>query len=207
MLWAGVPTEASLPALQVEIYYSSPTGRPLPHLAVGRRARNGRARMKTLLIVVHSLTGGARQMAEAACLGASAEPSVQPRLVSAQDARAADVLAAEGYIFATPENLAAMAGQMKDFFDRTYYPVLDRINGRPYASLICAGSDGENAARQIARIAIGWRLRVVAAPLIVCTKAQTPEAILAAKTIGSADLDRCRDLGAALAAGLAAGIF
>ncbi len=50
-----------------------------------------------------------------------------------------------------------MAGVMKDFFDRTYYPALDRIVGRPYATLICAGSDGENAARQIHRIASGWR--------------------------------------------------
>jgi NAD(P)H-dependent FMN reductase len=86
-------------------------------------------------------------------------------------------------VFATPENLAAIAGLMKDFFDRCYYPVLDRINGRPYAALICAGSDGSNAARQIARIATGWRLRDVAPPLIVCTRAQTPEAILAPKLI------------------------
>jgi multimeric flavodoxin WrbA len=163
--------------------------------------------MKTLLIVFHSLTGGTRQMAEAAYRAAAAEPSVQVRLLTAPDAEPADMLAADGYIFATPENLASMAGRMKDFFDRAYYPVLDRINGRPYASLICAGSDGENAARQIARIATGWRLRAIATPLIVCTNAQTPETILAAKTIGSADLDRCRDLGAALAVGLAAGIF
>ena len=164
-------------------------------------------RMKSLLIVFHSQTGGTRQMADAAHLGASQDPSVRTHLVSAADAGAADVLAADGYIFATPENLAAMAGRMKDFFDRTYYPVLTRINGRPYASLICAGSDGENAARQIARIAAGWRLRAVASPLIVCTRAQTPEAILAPKTIGASDLDRCRDLGTMLAAGLAAGIF
>jgi NAD(P)H-dependent FMN reductase len=163
--------------------------------------------MQTLLIVFHSSTGGTRQMAEAAWRGATAEPSVQARPLPASDATAADLLGADGYIFATPENLAAMAGRMKDFFDRTYYSALDRINGRPYASLICAGSDGENAARQIARIAAGWRLRAVAAPLIVCTRAQTPEAILAAKTIDTADLDRCRDLGAVLAAGLAAGIF
>jgi hypothetical protein len=96
---------------------------------------------------------------------------------------------------------------MKEFFDRTYYDVLERINGRPYATLICAGSDGENAARQVARIATGWRLRPVADPLIVCTHAQTPEAILAPKVIGAADLDRCRDAGMALAMGLAAGIF
>jgi multimeric flavodoxin WrbA len=100
-----------------------------------------------------------------------------------------------------------MAGAMKDFFDRTYYAALDRLNGRPYATLICAGSDGENAARQIARIATGWRLKPIAPPLIVCTHAQTPDAILAPKTIAPADLERCAEIGATIAAGLAAGIF
>jgi len=163
--------------------------------------------MKTLLIVFHSLTGGTRQMAEAAAAGASAETEATVRLLAAAKAGPADVLTADGYIFATPENLAAMAGQMKDFFDRTYYPALDRINGRPYATLICAGSDGHNAARQIARIATGWRLRRIADPLILRTNAQTKAAILAPKTILPADLTRCNDLGAALAGGLAAGIF
>jgi len=163
--------------------------------------------MKTLLITYHSLTGGTRQMAEAAARGAQSGPDIDVRLLTAQDAGGADMLAADGYIFATPENLAALAGRMKDFFDRSYYAALDRINGRPYATLICAGSDGENAARQIARIATGWRLRAIAEPLIVCTHAQTPEAILAPKQIGAADLDRCTEIGAALAAGLASGIF
>jgi len=163
--------------------------------------------MKTLLIVYHSLTGGTRQMAEAAARGAAAEAEIHVRLLPASDTGPEDVLEAGGYIFATPENLAALAGVMKDFFDRTYYPVLDRINGRPYATLVCAGSDGTNAVRQIARIATGWRLHEVAAPIIVCTHAQTPEAILAMKVIGSADLERCSELGATLAAGLAMGIF
>jgi multimeric flavodoxin WrbA len=163
--------------------------------------------MKTLLIVYHSLTGGTRQMAEAAVHGARSEPDIDVRLLTAPEADGADMLAADGYIFATPENLAALAGKMKDFFDRSYYAAQDRINGRPYAMLICAGSDGENAARQIARIATGWRLRAIADPLIVCTHAQTPEAILAPKRIGSSDLNRCAELGAAFAAGLATGIF
>ena len=163
--------------------------------------------MKTLLIVYHSLTGGTRQMAEAAARGARGETDVDVRLLRAPDAGGADMLAADGYIFASPENLAALAGRMKDFFDRSYYDVLDRINGRPYATLICAGSDGENAARQIARIATGWRLRAIAEPLIVCTHAQTPEAILAPKQLGVAELDRCGEVGTAMAVGLAAGIF
>ena len=117
------------------------------------------------------------------------------------------VIEAAGYVFATPENLAAISGVMKDFFDRCYYPALEKINGRPYATLICAGSDGSNAARQIVRIATGWRLRQVAEPLIVCTHAQTPEAILAPKLISARDLDRCRELGTQVAAGIALGIY
>jgi NAD(P)H-dependent FMN reductase len=162
---------------------------------------------KSLLIVYHSVTGGTQHMVEAAVRGAAAEPSVRIDLRRAADANAAQVLAADGYIFATPENLAAISGQMKDFFDRSYYPVLDRINGRPYALLICAGSDGTNAARQIERIATGWRLKPVAAPIIVNTDAQTPERILAPKHLTSAQLAPCEELGAAFAAGLVLGVF
>jgi multimeric flavodoxin WrbA len=163
--------------------------------------------MPTLLIVHHTLTGGTLQMAQAAAEGGAAEAGVQVRMLRAQEAGVQDVLAAAGYLFATPENLASMAGVMKDFFDRTYYGALERIEGRPYASMVCAGSDGEGAARQIARIAMGWRLKPVAEPLIVCTHAQTPEAIAAPKRIAEADRERCRALGEALATGLALGIF
>ncbi|KJK04803.1 MAG: flavodoxin family protein [Ralstonia sp.] len=163
--------------------------------------------LKTLLIVYHSMTGGARQMAEAAQAGAAEEGGVAVRLMHAAQAGPDDVLGADGYLFATPENLAAISGQLKDFFDRCYYPALDRINGRPYACLICAGSDGQNAVRQIERIATGWRLKPVAEPIIVCTHAQTPEAILAPKQIGADELERCRTLGQAMATGLALGVF
>jgi multimeric flavodoxin WrbA len=163
--------------------------------------------MKRLLIVYHSNTGGTRAMAEAAFESARAEADIRIDLRHAPQAVAADLLNADGYVFATPETLAAISGPMKDFFDRCYYPVLDRIAGRPYATMICAGSDGENAARQVARIATGWRLRAVAAPLIVCTHAQTSEAILAAKIVSDLDLGRCRDLGLSLAAGLSSGVF
>lgn len=162
--------------------------------------------MKRLLIIWHSTTGGTRQMAAAAADGATAQDA-EVLLLGAADAGADDLVAADGYIFATPENLAAIAGVMKDFFDRAYYPALGRIEGRPYATLICAGSDGANAARQIARIATGWRLKPVADPLIVCTHAQTPDAILAPKIIAEDELARCRERGGALAAGLALGVF
>jgi multimeric flavodoxin WrbA len=163
--------------------------------------------MKTLLIVYHSMTGGTRQMAQAAADGAAKETSLQVSLLHARDAGADDVLGADGYIFATPENLAAISGMMKDFFDRTYYAAFERLNGRPYASLICAGSDGQNAARQLERIATGWRLKAIAPTLIVCTHAQSPEQILRPKQIGPEDLKACEEIGAAIAAGLVLGVF
>ncbi|MDO5691831.1 MAG: NAD(P)H-dependent oxidoreductase [Pseudomonadota bacterium] len=163
--------------------------------------------MKTLLIVYHSMTGGTEQLTRAVAQGASAEPGVRVRLLTAPQTGPDDVLAADAYLFACPENLAAIAGLMKDFFDRCYYPALERIEGRPYAALICAGSDGGNAARQIERIATGWRLKPAAPPLIVRTHAQTPEAILAPKRIPPEDLQRAGELGAALAAGVAMGVF
>jgi multimeric flavodoxin WrbA len=144
-------------------------------------------------------------MARAAFDGALGDTEVT--LKQAADTTPDDLFAADGYIFVCPENLASMSGVMKDFFDRCYYPVLGQIEGRPYAAMICAGSDGEGAARQIARIVLGWRLKPIADPLIICTHAQTPEAILAPKIIPEADLARCRELGATMAAGLAMGIF
>ncbi len=158
-----------------------------------------------MLILCHSRTGGTAAMAEAACDAAAAE--LPTRLLQAGEAGAEDLLSASGYIFATPENLGTVSGPMKDLFDRCYYPLLDRIQGRPYALMVCAGTDGQGAIRQMRRIITGWRLREVAEPVLVLTAAQTPEAILAPKHLMEAQLQPCRELGAALAAGLAMGIF
>jgi hypothetical protein len=104
--------------------------------------------MKQLLIVYHTLTGGTLQMARAAAAGGGREPTVRVCLETAAAAGPDALLEASGYLFACPENLAAMSGMMKDFFDRSYYPVLERLVGRPYATLICAGSDGNRLAPQ-----------------------------------------------------------
>lgn len=169
---------------------------------------------RRLLIVWWSMTGGTRQLAEAAAAGArdalheaGAAGEVEVEMLRADQAGPDDVLAASALIVATPENLASMAGMTKDFFDRCWYPVLDRVNGRPFAAIVCAGSDGQGAIRQLERFATGWRLRTVAEPLLVITHAQTPEAILAPKTIAPAELARAAELGATLAAGLAVGLW
>ena len=163
--------------------------------------------MKTLAIIWYSWTRGSRQLAEAAREGALDVGGVDVRFLAAENAQSSDLLECDGYIFACPENLAAIAGVMKAFFDRTYYDALGQIEGRPYAALICAGSDGANARAQLERICTGWRLKRVADTRIVNVDAQTREEILAEKVIGAADLAAARELGAMLAAGLEMGVF
>ncbi|MEZ5659301.1 MAG: NAD(P)H-dependent oxidoreductase [Burkholderiaceae bacterium] len=185
-----------------------------------------------LLIVWHSRTGASRQLAHAALAGTRraeqppggrdaqvtaepARPQAQPappmlprvRLLGCETTDAADLLGARAYLFVCPENLASMTGEMKAFFDRCYYPALDRLAGRAYAVIISAGSDGHGAARQIARIATGWRLRAVAEPMIVNLAAQTPEQILAPKTVPAASLDAAADLAQGLAEAAALGVY
>ncbi len=150
-------------------------------------------------------------MAEAAERGArealGPEDAVAIRRLQAAQAGPADVLEADGLILAMPEHLGSMAGPMKDFLDRIYYPCLDRVNGKPWVLLVCAGSDGAGTIRQAERIATGLRLERVAEPVLVITHAQTAEAILAPKTIDEAELARCAQAGGLLAAGVSAGIF
>ena len=142
-------------------------------------------------------------MAEAAKEGAGSAA----RLIAAADATPGDLLEAGAYLFVCPENLAVMSGMMKEMFDRCYYPLLGRIEGRAYATVIAAGSDGSGAQAQIDRIVKGWRLRRVAESLIVNLGAQTPEAILAQKTVSESALSASRDLGSALSLGLELGIY
>ncbi len=163
--------------------------------------------VKALLIVWHSRTGAAQQLAQAGAQGAhavvrelNADRALKIKLSAADDTDVDDLLAADAYLFCAPENLGSASGAMKEFFDRCYYGVLDQLNGRPYALAIAAGSDGQGAVKQIERICTGWRLRAAAPPYIAHTDAQTPEAILAAKTLTAAQRDAAQTLGGTLAA-------
>lgn len=158
-----------------------------------------------LLIVWHSRTGAAQALARAAFDGAGGDGGAC--LLRADEVTPEAMLAAGGYIFAAPENLAALSGEMKEMFDRCYYPLLGRIEGRGYATMIAAGSDGRGAQAQIDRIVTGWRLRRVADAMIVNLAADSPEAICAPKTISSDAHDQARALGAAMREGLRLGIF
>ncbi len=152
---------------------------------------------KQLLIVYHTQTGHTGALVEAAWRGAT-DPlieGVEVRLKTAAEAGPEDLLWAHGLLLGTPENFGYMSGGMKDFLDRTFYPVEGKIQPLPYAILISAGNDGQGALRAIRRIAGGYPFREVQEPIIV------------RGNVESSHLEACRELGMALAAGLEAGIF
>ena len=153
--------------------------------------------MKHLLIVYHTQTGHTEAMARSVARGARHPDvtGVDIHLRRAVDAGLADLLWADAAAFGTPENFGQLSGGMKDFFDRTYYPAQGKIEGLAYAVFISAGNDGRGALEALRRIARGYPLREVREPII------------ARGGLEAALLDRCEELGLALAAGLEAGIY
>ncbi|MCX7202710.1 MAG: NAD(P)H-dependent oxidoreductase [Burkholderiales bacterium] len=173
---------------------------------------------KRLLIVWWSNTGGTASLAEAARHGAQTaaltlkstdpgSPELDVQSVRCDLLSLEALLQADGLVLATPECLGSVAGPMKTWLDRSYYPALDQLSGRPYAAIVCAGTDGEGALRMLDRVAAGWRLRRAAPALKVITGAQTPEAIASPKRILQTDLGRANELGATLGAGLLMGLW
>lgn len=151
--------------------------------------------MKTLLIVFH--TGGVKtaKMAEAVERGARSEGGVNVVVKRCADAGPADLLGADGLILGTPENFGYMSGMMKDFLERVFYACEGKVNGRPYALFVGAGQDGSGAVSSVERIVTGLRLKEIHDP-IVGLKDLTPQI-----------LEKCEELGAAFATGLALGVF
>ena len=158
--------------------------------------------MKRLLIVYHTQFGATAQMAGAARDGALAIDDVDTLFLRAADAGVAEILPADALLIATSENFGGMAGIVKDFLERTYYPCEGRLEGRPYAVLVCAGTDGTGAMRDVDRVATGWRLAKVH-PGLIHKSGVTAQRVIVPDDV----LAQCREIGATLAAGLAAGIY
>ena len=152
---------------------------------------------KRLLIVAHAPSPNTKALLEAVVRGvASAETeSVEAEVLTPFQAGPDDVLAAQAIVLGTPENLGYMSGALKDFFDRIYYPCLERTQARPYALFVRAGHDGTGTVRGVTTIVTGLRWRAVREPL-VCRGPFQGEFVT-----------RCEELGALMAAGLDAGII
>tara|TARA_R110002012_G_scaffold52845_8_gene135748 strand:+ start:96 stop:716 length:621 start_codon:yes stop_codon:yes gene_type:complete len=186
--------------LQAALPQYGAIGREFQRFSIGKNgvafARIGEM-TKSLLIVAHAPSDNTRALLDAVRTGAeeASAGSVRVSVLSPFDAGPDAVRASDAIILGTTENLGYMSGALKDFFDRTYYPCLEETQGLPYALFVRAGHDGTGTCRAIESITTGLRWRAVQEPL-VCRGSFAPEFI-----------EKCRDLGAGMAAGLEAGIF
>jgi multimeric flavodoxin WrbA len=158
--------------------------------------------MKRLLIVYHTQFGVTAQLARAAIDGARRAAGVASVLQRAADAAIDDVLRADALLIATSENFGGMAGMSKDFFERVYYPCENKLAGRPYSTIVAAGTDGAGALLQIDRVASGLRLRRVHAGVLYRSGLTAQ-----AHAVPASVLAQCEELGATLAHGLAADVW
>ncbi len=153
--------------------------------------------MKKLLIISHTPSPKTVEMSQAVLRGASHMDigGVEVRQTQPLQTGPDDVLGADAIILGTPENFGYMSGAMKDFFDRIYYPCLEKTLSMPFAIFIRAGLDGVGARTSIERIVKGLAWKTVQEPLICCGEWD------------DAFLSQCEELGMTMAAGLEAGIF
>ncbi|MDX1732785.1 MAG: flavodoxin [Halioglobus sp.] len=151
--------------------------------------------MARLLIVYHSQSGTCARLARAAVDAARAEQDVQVQVRRAWDASVADLAGCDGVLLVAAENSGALAGAMKDFLDRTFYPAIDKGLVKPFALLVSAGNDGRGARSQAERILSGFPFPAAAETLIL--RGEYSDALG----------EQSAQLGQAFAAGLAMGIF
>ena len=152
---------------------------------------------KRLLIVAHAPSPNTQRLRDAIAAGARHPDigNIDVKVRSPFEAGPDDVMAADGIVLMTTENLGYMSGALKDFFDRTYYGVIDDKQGLPYALVIRAGHDGTGTKRGVETIVTGLRWRAVSDPLIC--RGDWDEAFV----------ERAMEVGMGLAAGLEAGLF
>lgn len=158
--------------------------------------------MRQLVVVWHTQFGGTGQMAEAVLAGARDAGGVAVTGKRAHEAGPADLLAADALILGCPENFGGMAGMLKDFLERSYYPCEGRLDGRAWSHFVCCGNDGTGAIAGLERVAKGLRLRRVHPGVLWRGGRTDPAQVVPANVLGE-----CRELGATLAAGLAAGLW
>lgn len=153
--------------------------------------------MRQLLIISHAPSNNTIQLSQAVLNGSTDKNivGVQATWLNPLDATADDVLNAHALIIGSTENFGYMNGLLKDFFERIYYPCLEKTQGLPYCLFIKAGNDGLGAQTSIEKITTGLRWR----------KAQP--ALIMRGTFQDQWIDDCSELGMAMASGLEMGVF
>lgn len=151
--------------------------------------------MARLLFIPHAPSRNTVALREATEERIQAETGIDLVVKPPLEAAADDAIGADGVLIGTTENIGAMAGLTKDFFDRNYNTMLEVTAGKPVAAYIRAGLDGTGTRRGLEAIFTGLGWRLAAEPLVL--KGEWRESYP----------NDAAELGLGLAAGLEMGAF
>lgn len=149
-----------------------------------------------LLVVFFSRSGGTQALCDAVIAGITEGcPAVDLRILSPFDADVDDVRWADGVVLGTPTHFGYMSGALKDFFERIFRPLLEETVGKPWALFVKGESDVDGCVSSVERIVTGLRWKQMLPP------------VTAVGPVTEEHLAAAHELGAAVAAGLDAGVF
>lgn len=142
--------------------------------------------MKNILIIYHSQTGNTEAMAKAVSEGASSAGATVA-LKKAVDANDADLLGCDAVAFGTPNYFGYMAGMVKDFFDRAWPTVREKLADKPYVVFGSYGGGGTQAIETVERICNNMHMKRICEP------------VSAQRQPSAENLNECKELGKKLA--------
>ena len=115
--------------------------------------------MAIVLVVYHSLSGSTEKMAKAFAEGAKSVPGTEVVLRKALDATLEDLLRCGAVAFGSADYFSYIAGALKDFFDRTFYPSQGKVTGKPYAAFATGGGGGDTVLAVLDRLCGSFKLK------------------------------------------------
>ena len=139
--------------------------------------------MARVLVVYHSQSGNTQAMAEAVARGAASVPETAVTIKRALEATLNDLIECDAVAIGSPDYFSYMAGGLKDFFDRTYYPSQGKVTGKPYVVFVTAGGGGRRALDSVERICSSFRLKRAADSLVAAGR-PSPETLAECEELG-----------------------
>jgi flavorubredoxin len=126
---------------------------------------NREVKMLKILIVYYSLGGNTEKAGEIIKSALESE-NVKVVMKKGTEADINDLLECDGIIIGSPDYFSYMAGGLKDFFDRTYYPSRGKVEGKPYFAFLTHGGGGK-AIESIEKIASSFKFKKVIEPVLI----------------------------------------
>jgi flavorubredoxin len=122
--------------------------------------------MGKVLIVYHSMGGNTKAAAEAVARGAESVAGTKVILKQALEADVDDLVDCDAIALGTPDYFSYMAGGLKDFLDRTYYPSMGKVTDKSCLIFVSHGGGG-SAVDSVKSVARSFKFREVSAAILV----------------------------------------